>query len=201
MSGRSVLLTGSAGFLGKALRAAFTAQGDVVTGVDCVRSQFTDVEVNLDRGGFVPNTDPDIVICNANTRGWEVHHEMAKMAKMAVINIGSIYGILGCDPEMYRGTEIPETPAHYVAAKGAMIALTKHQATTLAPVRSNCIILGGIYRNHSDEFVRRYCAKVPLRRMATERDAVELCLFLASEKASHLTGACIPLDGGLTAMS
>jgi NAD(P)-dependent dehydrogenase (short-subunit alcohol dehydrogenase family) len=82
-----------------------------------------------------------------------------------------------------------------------MIALTKHQATTLAPVRSNAIILGGIYRDHSDVFRERYEAKVPLCRMATEQDAVELCLFLASDKAAYITGACIPRDGGLSAMA
>lgn len=192
--------------MGKALVAAFRSQGDIVLGLD-MPGTGAELEIDLDNDPIlrlvqeVYVSQPDIVICNAKTRKWEAHHGLAKCAKVAVINLASIYGTLGPDPALYDGTEIEPTPAWYAAAKGAMIALTKHQATTLAPVRSNCIILGGIFRGHSDVFRQRYEAKVPLRRMATEQDAVDLCLFLASEKASYITGACLAVDGGLTAMA
>lgn len=195
---RSVLITGSAGHLGRALRAAFEAQGDVVTGVDAPGTD-ADHVMNLETSCLHGRWD--VVVCNAKLRDWDSHNELAKCARVAIINISSIYSVLGPDPAMYDGTEIEPTPAWYAAAKGAMIALTRHQATTLAPVRSNCIILGGIFRGHSDLFRERYEAKVPLRRMACEQDAVDLCLFLASEKAAYITGAAIPCDGGISAMA
>ncbi len=202
MKSRSVLITGSAGHLGRALRAAFEAQGDGVCGVDWHES--SDVVTDLSDDGSwhdVTFGKYDVVVCNAKLYGWHAHQHLATRANQCIINIASIYGTLGPDPMMYYGTEVDPTPAWYAAEKGAMIALTKHQATTLAPVRSNAIILGGIFRDHSDEFRERYEAKVPLCRMATEQDAVDLCLFLASDKASYITGACIPCDGGLSAMA
>ena len=203
MKPRNVLITGSAGHLGRALCAAFEAQGDKVVGTDLHEPMDLYVDCDNSIGSLVDwaHNRFDVVICNAKCFQWQVHDALARCAKSSIINIASIYGALGPDPMMYYGTEIEQTPAWYAASKGAMIALTKHQATTLAPVRSNAIILGGIYRNHSDEFRERYEAKVPLCRMATEQDAVELCLFLASDRAAYITGACIPCDGGLSAMA
>ena len=199
---RKVLITGSEGHLGKALRAAFEAQGDVVTGVD---SHLTgaDIQCNLDKyesfGATNFTTGYDIVICNAKCRTWEAHHELASRAKSCIVNIGSIYGVLGNDPNLYEGTEVPPTPAWYAASKGAMVALTKWQSTNLAPVRSNCICPGGIFRGHSDNFNRRYAAKVPLGRMATEDDIVGPVLFLCSDAARYITGQVLMVDGGYSA--
>jgi NAD(P)-dependent dehydrogenase (short-subunit alcohol dehydrogenase family) len=39
-------------------------------------------------------------------------------------------------------------------------------------------------------------AKIPLRRYATPEDIANLTLFLASDKASYITGAIVPMDGG-----
>ena len=199
--GRRVLITGSEGHLGRALRAAFVAQGDVVTGID-VWGTAAEVCGDLDNYDDWGNVDfgaYDIVICNAKCRTWETHHELASQAKSCIVNIGSIYGVLGNDPKLYEGTEVPPTPAWYAASKGAMVALTKWQSTNLAPVRSNCICPGGIFRGHSDNFNRRYAAKVPLGRMATEDDIVGPVLFLCSDAARYITGQVLMVDGGYSA--
>ena len=193
---RKVLITGSEGHLGKALRAAFEAQGDVVTGVD-IPGSGADCECDLDRWGV--QLDTDILICNAKTNTWQSHHALAQRATSCIVNIGSIYGVLGNDPKLYEGTEVPPTPAWYAASKGAMVALTKWQSTNLAPVRSNCICPGGIFRGHSDNFNRRYAAKVPLGRMATEDDIVGPVLFLCSDAARYITGQVLMVDGGYSA--
>lgn len=194
---RKVLITGSEGYLGRALREAFEAQGDEVEGMDMVGpSEYrTDLERRYGWSG-----DWDIVICNAKVKNWEGHHDLALLARKCIINIGSIYGVVGNDPQMYKGTTVEPTPAWYCAAKGAMVALTRWQASNLAPVRSNCILPGGIYRGHSKKFRDRYAAKVPLGRMATEQDIVGPVLFLASDAARYITGAIIPVDGGLTCL-
>ena len=197
--GRKVLITGSEGHLGKALRAAFEAQGDRVIGLDLPITD-PDIEIDLDNPGhFKFLSEFDILIANAKCRTWEAHHSLANKAKQCIVNIGSIYGVLGNDPKLYEGTEVPPTPAWYAASKGAMVALTKWQSTNLAPVRSNCICPGGIFRGHSDNFNRRYAAKVPLGRMATEDDIVGPVLFLCSDAARYITGQVLMVDGGYSA--
>ena len=201
---RTVLITGSAGHLGRALRAAFEGLGDVVTGQDFVPGQYTDVVSDLDRDGIWLGgkssvaTGWDVVICNAKCMTWETHHNLARAARQCIINIGSIYGVLGNDPKIYEGTEVEPTPAWYAASKGSMVALTKWQACNFAPVRSNCICPGGIFRGHSDMFRERYEARVPLRRMGTEDDIVGPVVFLASDAARYITGQVLMVDGGLT---
>jgi NAD(P)-dependent dehydrogenase (short-subunit alcohol dehydrogenase family) len=205
---RSVLITGSAGHLGRALRAAFEAQGDVVTGWDKPGKAFrckspeVDIDYNLDAAalpGYLFSMRWDVVVCNAKTKTWTNHHHLAMCATSCIVNIGSIYGVLGNDPSLYEGTEVEKTPAWYAASKGALIALTRWQATNLRPTRSNCVCPGGIFRDHSSEFVGRYSAKVPLARMATEADIVGPVLFLASEAASYITGQVLMVDGGYSA--
>ena len=199
--GRKVLITGSEGHLGKALRAAFVAQGDVVTSIDQPGTG-ADWSLNIDDlAEELPDLsiNYDVLIANAKCKGWEGHNHLAKYAASCIVNIGSIYGVLGNDPKLYEGTEVPPTPAWYAASKGAMVALTKWQSTNLAPVRSNCICPGGIFRGHSDNFNRGYAAKVPLGRMATEDDIVGPVLFLCSDTARYITGQVLMVDGGYSA--
>lgn len=201
--GRKVLITGSEGHLGRALRAAFVAQGDIVTGID-LPGMGAEIELDLDDRATAwtykwEKLKFDIVVCNAKTQTWNCHHQLALYARQCIINISSIYGALGSDPSLYEGTEVEPTPAWYAASKGAMVALTKWQSTNLAPVRSNCICPGGIFRGHSDNFNRRYAAKVPLGRMATEDDIVGPVLFLCSDAARYITGQVLMVDGGYSA--
>lgn len=199
--GRRVLITGSEGHLGRALRAAFEAQGDVVTGVD-LKGTGADLSLNIDDlGEALPDLDInyDVLIANAKCKGWEGHNHLAKYAASCIVNIGSIYAVLGNDPKMYEGTEVDPTPAWYAASKGAMVALTKWQATNLAPIRSNAVCPGGIFRDHSDRFKRRYEDRVPLGRMATEDDIVGPVLFLCSDAARYITGQVLMVDGGYSA--
>ena len=65
-------------------------------------------------------------------------------------------------------------------------------------VRVNCIALGGVYDNQDKSFVDRYVSKVPIGRMASPEDVKGLVVFLASAASSYITGAVIPVDGGLT---
>lgn len=91
-------------------------------------------------------------------------------------------------------------PAAYAASKGGLIQLTRWLATTLAPaVRVNSVSPGGIARGQPDEFVKRYEARTPLRRMATEEDFKGIIALLASDASSYITGQDIMLDGGWSA--
>lgn len=116
-----------------------------------------------------------------------------------IVNIASLYGMLGPDWRLYEGTSM-SNPAAYAAAKGGLIQLTRWLSTTLAPeIRVNCISPGGIWRNQAEIFVERYESRTPLGRMAREEDFIGPLAFLCSDQSAYLTGQNIVVDGGWSA--
>jgi len=114
----------------------------------------------------------------------------------SIINIASIYGEIGPNWRLYKGTTMGN-PAAYAAGKGGLITLTKWLATTLAPhVRANSISLGGIYRGQNTKFVKKYNVSTPLNRMANEIDIKGALSLIASDASSYITGQNIIIDGG-----
>lgn len=118
-----------------------------------------------------------------------------------VINMSSIYGMVGPDFSVYEGTSMT-MPAAYSAIKGALINLTRYLAAYYGPqgIRVNCVSPGGIFDHQPESFVTRYEAKVPLRRMGTPEDIAQGVCFLLSENASYITGHNLVIDGGWTAI-
>jgi NAD(P)-dependent dehydrogenase (short-subunit alcohol dehydrogenase family) len=116
----------------------------------------------------------------------------------SVINIGSIYGLVGPDMQIYEGTSMGN-PAAYAASKGGLIQLTRWLATVLAPeVRVNSITPGGVLRNQPEPFYSNYVRKTPLKRMASEEDFKGAAVYLASDLSSYVTGHNLVVDGGWT---
>lgn len=117
----------------------------------------------------------------------------------SIINIASIYGILGPDWDLYSGTKM-SNPAAYAASKGGLIQFSRWLATTIKPnVRVNTISPGGIFRQQPASFVDRYEARVPLGRMATEEDFRGAVAYLASDLSQYVTGQNLMVDGGWSA--
>ncbi len=113
-----------------------------------------------------------------------------------IVNIASMYGMLGPDWRLYEGTSM-SNPAAYAASKGGLIQLSRWLATTLSPeIRVNAISPGGIWRNQPQAFVDRYEARTPLERMAEEEDFAGALAFLASDQARYVTGQNLAVDGG-----
>jgi NAD(P)-dependent dehydrogenase (short-subunit alcohol dehydrogenase family) len=116
-----------------------------------------------------------------------------------IVNVGSIYGAVGPQSDMYAGTDMAN-PAAYGASKGGLAQLTRYLATTMAPdVRVNCISPGGVERGQPDSFVEQYVARTPLGRMATEEDFKGTFAYLATDASQYVTGQQIFVDGGWTA--
>lgn len=116
-----------------------------------------------------------------------------------IINISSIYGVVGPDLSLYEGTAMGN-PAAYAASKGGLIQTTKWLSTVLAPnIRVNSICPGGIARNQNPAFVSRYEARTPLRRMGTEEDFKGAIAYLATDLSAWVTGENLMVDGGWTA--
>ena len=117
----------------------------------------------------------------------------------SVVNIGSIYGMVGADKSLYEDTSMGN-PAAYAASKGGLLQLTRWLATELAPdVRVNAISPGGVWRDQPETFAARYVTRTPLHRMATEEDLKGAIAYLASDLSTYVTGHNLVVDGGWTA--
>lgn len=118
----------------------------------------------------------------------------------AIVNIGSILGIVA-----------RKDRAAYCAAKAGVTGLTKAMALDQAHenIRVNCICpslieteLGLLsIRQAPDPEAERQkrTAGIPLGRLGQPEDVAQMALYLASDESAWVTGAALPLDGGLTA--
>lgn len=123
---------------------------------------------------------------------------LKKGTNPSILNVGSIYGIIGPTFSFYDETDMGN-PAAYAASKGGLVQLTKWLASALSPtIRVNSVSPGGIFRNQPEKFVERYNKRTPLGRMATEQEISNAILFLVSDMASYITGHNLVVDGGLT---
>ena len=119
----------------------------------------------------------------------------------SIVNIASIYGMVGPDFGVYEGTTMT-MPAAYSAIKGGLINFTRYLAAYLGQynVRVNAVSPGGIFNNQNTTFVNNYNSKVPLKRMGLPVDIAPTVSFLLSNEASYITGQNIAIDGGWTAI-
>jgi NAD(P)-dependent dehydrogenase (short-subunit alcohol dehydrogenase family) len=130
---------------------------------------------------------------------------MAEAGRGSIVNVASIYGAVSPDQTLYeyrrqRG-ETFYKPVAYSASKSALYNLTRYLATYWGPkgVRVNTVTFAGVFNNQDPAFLERYCAKVPLGRMADEADYNGAMVFLMSDASAYMTGSNVTLDGGFTA--
>jgi NAD(P)-dependent dehydrogenase (short-subunit alcohol dehydrogenase family) len=118
----------------------------------------------------------------------------------SIVNISSIYGVVGPTFAIYAGTQMTNPP-DYAYAKGGIVNFTRYLATCYAPfdIRANCISPGGYYTGQPQAFVRNYEAHTPLGRMARWNDLKGAAVFLASDAAQYITGHNLMVDGGWSA--
>lgn len=91
----------------------------------------------------------------------------------------------------------------YGASKGAVLTMTRGLAKELGPkIRVNALCPGMIDTDFHNIFtkpeVRKHVAGItPLKREGTSEDVANLAVYLASDQAAFITGACIDINGGL----
>ncbi|MBL9194122.1 MAG: SDR family oxidoreductase [Opitutaceae bacterium] len=128
---------------------------------------------------------------------------MAERKSGSIVNIASMYGMVGMNPFLYEGTSMTSAP-DYFFHKGGMINVTKYLASYYGAhgVRVNVVSPGGIYnpsKPQAPAFLERYAKMTMLGRMADARELGGPVVFLLSDAAAYVTGANLVVDGGYTA--
>ena len=130
-----------------------------------------------------------------------VAEQMVKQGGGSIVNLSSIYGLVGRPREIGTGLD------PYVHSKGGVVQLTRDMAVHFARegVRVNALCPGFVFTNltkaltdkpESRKFLEE---KHPMGRLGQPDEIARAALFLASDDASFVTGACLPVDGGYTA--
>ncbi len=110
----------------------------------------------------------------------------------SIINMSSVVGVHG-----------NANQANYAASKAGMIALAKSMALELGTrdIRANAVAPGFIITEMTgtlpEHVVEAWKEKIPLRRGGTPEDVANVCLFLASDLSSYISGQVIQVDGAM----
>lgn len=174
------------------IAGAEQALGPIAVVVNCAGiadpTPFVDIEPKLYDAMLDVNLRGTFHICQAVARS------MITAGSGSIVNMASVAAQRGGG--LFGG-------AHYAAAKGGVISLTKVLARELGPkgVRANVVcpslvetdIHGGAL---SAERQQQIVASVPLGRVGQPQDIAGVCLFLASPLSAYVTGAVIDVNGG-----
>lgn len=162
----------------------------------------------------------DVLVNNAGIQipGSVLESPLANWRKIAAVNID---GVLFCStyalPHLLasRGCIVNNASvsglggdwggAHYCAAKGAVVNLTRAMALDHAAdgVRINSVcpslVMTGMTQSFSPQTCEMFYQRIPMRRAGTAEEVAAVMAFLASSEASFITGVNLPVDGGVTA--
>ncbi|BBX63317.1 short-chain dehydrogenase [Mycobacterium saskatchewanense] len=181
--------------------AADLADADAVT---ALAADAGEVEVLVNNGGiswFGPSAELDTetfdLLFDSNVRATyqlvaALAPGMAKRGHGSIVSIDSMAGHVG----LAGG-------AAYGATKAALTAMSRAWAAEFSPsgVRVNTVAPGPVFTAESKrDLIENLAGTTLLNRGAQPEEISEVVAFLASDKASYITGAVIPVDGGRTAV-
>lgn len=187
-----------------ALEMDVTNYEKVEEGINKILDKMGKVDILVNNAGITKDNlllrmspaDFDAVI-NVNLRGTfncikAACRPMIKQRSGRIISIASIIGLIGNPGQ-----------ANYAASKAGIIALTKTVAKELASrnINANAVAPGFIQTEMTaklpEDIKKKMLEAIPLARLGTPEDVANICLFLASDESSYITGQTITIDGGM----
>lgn len=133
---------------------------------------------------------------------------MVKFKKKGnIILLSSIYGLVGQNLYLYKGTNMHEN-AIYSIIKSGIINYVRQMSSFYGKkgIRVNSISPGGLYGHNADTrsknqnkiFLNKYSSITPLSRLGYANEIASSIVFLSSENSSYTTGVNLVIDGGFT---
>ncbi|MBQ9029554.1 SDR family oxidoreductase [Candidatus Saccharibacteria bacterium] len=191
------------------IKCDVTSSEDINAAAEQAEKEFGKVDILLNCAGSskdkgvteMSDEEWDFTIATDETSVFKMTRAFAKIMQKnhygRIINIASMYGLVG-------NTEIPTIAYH--TSKGAVVNFTRAVAAELATdgITCNAICPGYFYTELTtavldterfQDFAKR---AVPMQRYGKEGELDAAVIFLASEEASYVTGAILPVDGGYT---
>ena len=181
--------------------ADFDACGKMITDM---LAEFGHIDILVNNAGITKDnlmikmTDEDFdTVIATNLKGTfntmkHMYRPFLKQKAGRIINLSSVSGVLGNAGQ-----------ANYAASKAGVIGLTKSIARELASrnITVNAVAPGYIDTDMTqamtDSAKEATLQQIPLGRVGTPKDIAETVAFLASDKASYITGQVISVDGGM----
>ncbi len=204
----------ASGHAGYFVEGDVTSKDQVTNWVSEVEKRFGHIDVAVSNAGGIRGVYFDVV--NTEEEDWDRTQDlnlkapyligravlpgMLDRSSGSIVNVGSAAGLGG-----------PQKQSAYAAAKAGTINLTRAMAMDYAGsgVRVNCVCPGltdtppiqRMFNFYGDpkEIEKRFISNIPLGRMGRPEELANVILFIASDEASYMTGAVIPVDGGWTA--
>jgi 3-oxoacyl-[acyl-carrier protein] reductase len=171
--------------------------------LDAVRAELGRVDILVNNPSGLSLVDDEaawqstlnVDVMAAVRASWKVAPWMAGAGGGVIVHISSIAGL-----------EATGFPPAYCAAKAALVSHAKSLAVALAPqhIRVNSVAPGSIEfegglwaaaRENNPEFYNAVLSTIPSGRMGTPQEVADVVAFLASERASWVTGVCLAVDG------
>lgn len=198
-----------------------TRSGEAITGFDCVQLDVSSSQSVEDAFAFIESSwgFPEIIICNAGktkdalvmrmtdedfadvvdtnlTGAFRVARRatkgLLKLKRGRLIFIGSVVALLGSAGQV-----------NYAASKSGLVGMARSFARELGSrgITANVIAPGFVETDMTAELDQKrrdeIAGSIPLARFSNVQEIADAVSFIASEKAAYITGAVIPVDGGL----
>lgn len=194
-----------------ALTADVSNPDDVQRVVDATLERFGRMDVLVNNAGITWGATPEDMpldrwqkVMDINVTGMFLMSQtagrhMLERGSGAIINISSVAGLIGCDPDILDALG-------YSTSKGAVVAFTRDLAVKWGPrgIRVNAIAPGffptRMTRHLLDEGGSEVAARTALRRLGEHEDLAGVLLLLASDAGAYITGQTIAVDGGMSCL-
>ena len=216
MKNKVVVIVGGSKGIGKGLYDAFIDRDCIVHSIsrkNCDITSPDQIDSYLSKISKV-----DILVNNAAINYCKPIEEISLNEWNGVIdtNLTSYFYIIKrCLPKMNRGSKIVNVSSiagrskslvsgvHYTSSKAGLIGLTRQLAQELGPkgININCVcpsqtLTPMLERSMTNEQLSDLESNIPLRRVAQVSEVVKPILFLCSDDASYIHGACLDINGG-----